>query len=376
MRGLSEKKDFFVFFGAFIGGVIIIASIQISRSLTPTTQVLADTTDAMHRSMYAMDMPSTKTNAATPTDPPDAKPTIPMDPIGPADLNNMDPMVYLTTWNFSNLAPAERSKFYQAKPLPNGTMQREYWLYGQDKTITIAKGITYDAWTYNGQLPGPTLRATQGDTIIVHFTNQTTHPHTIHFHNYHPGDMDGALEDQYVKPGKTVTYTIPAAPFGVHLYHCHTNPIEEHIGRGMYGMLIIDPKYDTRPKPAKELIMMMNGFDLKNKGEDNDIYAVNQAAFYYYNHPIQVKTHELVRIYLANITELDPINSFHLHGNFFSQYSTGTRLTPDNFTDTIIMGQGERSILDVQFQYPGKWMFHSHKNEFADLGWMGIFEAQ
>jgi FtsP/CotA-like multicopper oxidase with cupredoxin domain len=82
-----------------------------------------------------------------------------------------------------------------------------------------------------------------------------------------------------------------------------------------------------------------------------------------------------VRIYLVNILEFDPINSFHLHANFFDYFPTGTRLQPTEFTDTIVLGQGQRGILELRFPHTGMYMFHSHKTEFADLGWMGLFEV-
>jgi FtsP/CotA-like multicopper oxidase with cupredoxin domain len=82
-----------------------------------------------------------------------------------------------------------------------------------------------------------------------------------------------------------------------------------------------------------------------------------------------------VRIYLVNILEYDPINSFHLHGNFFDYYPTGTRLEPTEFTDTVIQGQGQRGICELRFPKPGPFMFHAHKTEFAELGWMGFFRV-
>jgi FtsP/CotA-like multicopper oxidase with cupredoxin domain len=88
-----------------------------------------------------------------------------------------------------------------------------------------------------------------------------------------------------------------------------------------------------------------------------------------------VKIGELVRIYLVNILEFDETNSFHVHGHFFDEYRTGTRAEPNAYTDTVIMGQAERSILEMRFRYPGQFMFHAHKTEFAELGWMGLFEA-
>jgi len=88
-----------------------------------------------------------------------------------------------------------------------------------------------------------------------------------------------------------------------------------------------------------------------------------------------VKRDQLVRIYLVNVLEYDPINSFHIHANFFHYFPTGTSLQPAEFTDTISQVQGQRGILEMRFPYVGKYMFHAHKTEFAELGWMGFIEV-
>ena len=120
--------------------------------------------------------------------------------------------------------------------------------------------------------------------------------------------------------------------------------------------------------------MVMNAFDT-NFDFGNEIYAVNGVGFHYMDFPIQVKRDALVRIYLVNVLEYDPINSFHVHANFFHYFPTGTMLAPTEFTDTISQVQGQRGILELRFPYPGKYMFHAHKTEFAELGWMGFFEV-
>ena len=287
---------------------------------------------------------------------------------------DFDPMEFLTTWNFNNLPQEERKKYYKETKRPDGSLLREYWINVEDKEIEIAPGVFFPAWTYNGQVPGPTIRATEGDLIRIYFTNKGTKPHTIHFHGFHNSSMDGAMTQDFVLPGKSFTYEFEADPFGVHLFHCHASPVKQHIAKGHYGAYLVDPKNDTRPKPDKELVMVMNAFDTNFDGE-NEVYAVNTKAFYYAMNPIKVKKGELVRIYLINFVEFDPINSFHLHANFFDEYKTGTKLEPDFYTDTLIMGQGERSILDVRFKYPGMYMFHAHVTEFTELGWVGLFEV-
>jgi FtsP/CotA-like multicopper oxidase with cupredoxin domain len=246
---------------------------------------------------------------------------------------------------------------------------RGYKLAAIDRTIEVAPGIFFEAWTYNGTVPGPIIRATEDDLLRVRFVNGGSHPHTIHFHGIHPSRMDGVFE--VVAPGEEFTYEFPARPAGFHLYHCHATPLKKHIHKGLYGAFIIDPK-KPRP-PARELVMVMNGYDTDGDGSNN-LYTVNGRSFYYAKYPIAVKRSELVRIYLANLTEFDLINSFHLHGDFFRYQPTGTG---DNweYTDTVMQCQGQRGVLEIQFANTGLFMFHAHQTEFAELGWMGFFEV-
>ena len=295
--------------------------------------------------------------------------------VGNYGNDSFDPTTFLTTWNYNNLPPDEVFKYYKETRKADGSLLREYWISAEDKEIEIAPGIFFPAWTYNGQVPAPTIRATEGDSIMIHFTNKGTKPHTMHFHGLHTSSMDGSMPGDFVYPGQNFTYEFDADPFGVHLFHCHSVPLKQHISKGLYGAYIVDPKNDTRPKPDKELVMVMNAFDTNQDGE-NEVYAVNTKAFYYAMNPIKVKKNELVRIYLINIVEFDPINSFHLHATFFDEYRTGTKQDPNAYTDIISLAQGERSILDVRFKYSGMYMFHAHVSEFAELGWMGFFEVE
>jgi FtsP/CotA-like multicopper oxidase with cupredoxin domain len=185
--------------------------------------------------------------------------------------------------------------------------------------------------------------------------------------------MDGAFEQQQVEPGGSFTYEFDAEPFGLHLFHCHTVPLKRHLHKGLYGVFIVDPK-DGRPA-ADEMVMVMNAFDT-NFDNENEVYAVNTIANFYMHEPIKVTVGKPVRLYLVNVTEFDLINSFHLHGMFFDVFRTGTATTPHDHTDTLMLCQGERAILETTFRYPGDFMFHAHQSEFAELGWMGIFRAE
>lgn len=278
-----------------------------------------------------------------------------------ASLEGFDPMAFLTAFDYGKVSK-----------LPDGRTLREYDVVSFNKDVEVAPGVMFPAWTFNGQIPGPTFRATEGDLLRIKFTNGSDHPHTMHFHGIHPAGMDGVLEN--IEPGKSFTYEFEAEPFGLHLYHCHTMPLAKHIAKGLYGTFVVDPK-QGRPKVDKELVMVQHGWDIDFDGE-NEFYAVNGPVFFYQNNPIKLKVGEKVRVYLVNILEFDQINSFHLHANFFQYYPTGTSLTPTELTDTIVQGQGQRGILEFSYRRPGKFMFHAHKTEFAELGWSGLFEVE
>ena len=266
----------------------------------------------------------------------------------------------------------------KTRRLASGRLLREWEIVAHDKEIEVAPGVKYEAWTYNGRVPGPTLRAREGEKLRVRFVNGSSHPHTMHFHGIHPALMDGmpgigeGLGGGQIEPGEAFTYEFEAEPFGLHLYHCHVAPLAAHIARGLYGAFIIDPKRG-RPE-ADELVMVMNGFDT-NFDLANEVYAVNTIPFHYVNEPIKVARDELVRIYLVNVLEYDPLNSFHVHANFFQHYPTGTSLQPTELTDTIVQGQGQRSVLEMKLPFDGDYMFHAHVSEFAELGWTGFFRV-
>ncbi len=288
--------------------------------------------------------------------------------------NHMVGTVDHTRNGFTPLQLATEFDYGIVSTLADGRTLREFTINAIDKEIEIAPGIFFPAWTYNGRVPGPTLRVTEGDRVRITFGNGSEHPHTLHFHGIHPDIMDGVggYGAGEIAPGGSTVYEFDALPFGFHPYHCHALPLKRHIHKGLYGTWIIDPK-QGRP-PAREFVMTMNGFDT-NFDNENEVYAVNSIAFAYANEPLRVKRGELVRVYLANMTEFDLINSFHLHGNFFDVYRTGTRLTPGDYTDTIMLCQGERAILEITFPYTGQYMFHAHQSEFAELGWMSFFDV-
>jgi FtsP/CotA-like multicopper oxidase with cupredoxin domain len=284
-----------------------------------------------------------------------------LDPLYTASTVEFDPERYLRDFNYGIISEL------------NGQTIRDFTIIADDDKIQeISPGVFYNVWTFNGTVPGPTIRATEGDLVRIHFINNGSKSHTMHFHGIHPAAMDGVFETVGPGGGQFI-YEFEAGPVGVHPYHCHVMPLEEHIVHGLYGVYIIDPK-EPRPK-ADEMVMVLNGFDTDFDAENN-FYAANSIPFYYQHHPIQIQTNELIRIYVVNMVEFDPINNFHLHGNLYQYYPTGTELVPSTFTDMITLSQTERGIMEFQYTYPGKYLFHAHKVEFSEKGWVGLFLVQ
>ena len=297
--------------------------------------------------------------------------------------NGFDPAALLTDWDTGTVSQ-----------LPNGQTLRSFEVTGVDKEIEIAPGTFFPAWTYNGRVPGPTLRVTEGDRVRIVFRNNGSHPHSMHFHGIHAARVDGVPGAGVIAPGGEFVYEFDAKPFGCHLYHCHALPLKRHIHKGMYGAFIIDPDPARHPEHApiarsrllgtlenkewQEFVLVMNAFDTNFDGA-NEVYAVNTVAHHFAKHPIRVIRRRPVRLYLINVVEFDPINSLHLHANFFDYYDHGTTLAPTARTiDTVMQCQAQRGILEFSFERheAGLYMFHAHQSEFVELGWMSLFDVR
>ncbi|ELR98310.1 multicopper oxidase domain-containing protein [Gloeocapsa sp. PCC 73106] len=141
--------------------------------------------------------------------------------------NGFDPQAILTDWDLGKVSP-----------LPDGRTLREFELSIAEREVEIAPGVVYPAWTYNGRVPGPSLRVTEGDRIRIRFNNPGEHPHTLHFHGIHSARQDGIPGTLEAIPGETVVYEFDAKPFGCHLYHCHSAPFKRHLHKGLYGAFL------------------------------------------------------------------------------------------------------------------------------------------
>jgi len=246
---------------------------------------------------------------------------------------------------------------------------REFDLSVTETTIEVAGGQRANVWAYGGTVPGPIIRATVGETLEITLNNRSGLAHSIHFHGTHDVMQDGL---ERVDAGATRVYRIEAGPVGLHPYHCHVPPYAWHMSKGMYGTMIVDPR---EPRPAAhEFVLCLSAFDTDGDGR-NDVYTWNGVAGYYERFPLKVPVGELVRFYVLNMVEYDPVASFHLHAQTFDLYRSGTSLVPHEHTDIVALGPTERAIVEFRLPKRGRYMFHPHQSHMAARGAMGWIVA-
>ncbi len=252
----------------------------------------------------------------------------------------------------------------------NGRRLRLFEVEARSITLHLAADVPFKAWSLSGRVPGPTLRARQGERIQVVFHNGDSTSHSLHFHGVHPAAMDGI---EPVLRGRTAVYEFDLPRAGLYPYHCHVAPLSRHVGKGLYGLLVVDPP--TPRTAADELVLVMGGYDLNNDGH-NELYAFNGIPDAYMAAPIRIRQNALVRLYLLNMTELESPLTFHLHANEFRIVDSGSEPGGGTITDVVTLGVAERRILEFRYPFPGRYMFHPHQDQIAERGCMGLFEVE
>jgi manganese oxidase len=349
-----------------LGGSIGLAGLASNLLALPLGQKSAQASSAITTIAIETGKTNTKRSSNIPSAVPPSLADLPfMETLDPLTIG-FDPSDLLITSD-----PGKVSK------LASGQTLREFTLTITNQTILPAAGQQFKALATNGQVPGTTLRATQGDHIRINFTNNSDTDIGMNFTGIQSSANDALLKP--VASNTSTVYDFEAGIFGLYLYQGFKLPLAENLVKGLYGMLIIDPP-TPRPK-ATELFMMLNGFVFSPITQplprSNDLYAINSVGYHFIRNPIGgIAANQLVRVYLANVTEFDLLNSFHLHGTVFNIYRSGTSLKPAEADSTIMLGPGQRAIIEFSFQFPGQYIFHTYQGEFADLGCMGMFNVQ
>jgi len=226
------------------------------------------------------------------------------------------------------------------------------------------------AMTYNGILPGPEIRVTEGDKVRIIVHNEMTQSTSVHWHGVLlPFEQDGVpyITQPPIRPGETFTYEFVARNPGSHMYHSHHNAAEQ-VTRGLLGAFIIEPKDPAHdPEFDSDYTLILNdastGFSINGKG-------------FPYTAPIVAKLGERLRIRYMN--EGLVIHPMHLHGLEQLVFAKdGWNLPQPYYCDTLNIAPGERYDVIVNCHTPGIWAFHCHILSHAESahGMFGMVTA-
>ncbi|MCC7360914.1 MAG: multicopper oxidase domain-containing protein [Anaerolineales bacterium] len=238
----------------------------------------------------------------------------------------------------------------------------DYTLDGAVKVFTltctegpweVTPGQSVPAMLYNGLVPGPEIRVTEGDQVRIVCVNQMTQSTSIHFHGVRAANsQDGVpyLTQDPIRPGETFTYEFTARNAGSHMYHSHHNAAEQ-VTKGLMGGFIIEPKDKTTdPAYDAEYTMVLN---------DSGIGLTINGKGFPYTQPIVAKLGQTIRVRYMNEGLL--IHPMHLHGMPQTVFAKdGYNLSVPFLADTLIVGPGERWDVTVLCDEPGVWAFHCH----------------
>ncbi len=234
----------------------------------------------------------------------------------------------------------------------------------------ILDGVTVTAWTYNGTVPGPMIRVTEGDEVQIIVKNELPEPTTIHWHGIEvPNSMDGVpgVTQDPIQPGETFTYEFTAKPAGTFMYHSHFDG-DVQVSAGLYAPFIIDPK-EPVSKPDVDVTLMISEWLVRGgmtyaampmSGMEPNYFTINGKAFPM-TETINVKKGQRVRLRLIAIGQF--IHPMHLHGMPFEIVATDGHTVPDAAQltkDTVSVAPGERYDIEFVATEPGQWMLHCH----------------
>jgi FtsP/CotA-like multicopper oxidase with cupredoxin domain len=250
---------------------------------------------------------------------------------------------------------------YWRKPL-------EYTLDGDVKVFELTctniqwetePGKAFPAYAYNGMIPGPEIRVTEGDRVRVLVTNEMNQSTSVHWHGVDvPNDQDGVpfITQPPIKPGETYTYEFIAANAGSHMYHSHHNSLEQVVG-GLLGAFIIEPK-SQRDEPVvdHDYTLILNDTFLG--------FTLNGRSFPY-TQPLTAKLGERIRVRFMNEGLMH--HPMHLHGMPMRVIAKdGYNLPAPYLCDTLDVAPGNRYDVIIEARAPGIWAFHCHVLSHAE----------
>ncbi len=237
---------------------------------------------------------------------------------------------------------------------------------------TILPGVTVGAYAYNGVVPGPEIRVTQGDRMRVVFRNELPEPTSIHWHGLEiPNDQDGAagVTQAPIEPGATYTYEFTAEPAGTFFYHTHV-AADRQQPLGLTAPLIIEPRGGRTGYAVERTIMLAEWNVDVRSGETRaamgqmgmfpNFFTINGKS-YPSTETIDVRVGDRVRLNIVGSGQF--VHPMHLHGQPFTIVATDGHPVPEAarlVKDTVLVGPGERYDVEFVARAPGRWLFHCH----------------
>ena len=239
----------------------------------------------------------------------------------------------------------------------------------------LADGVEYTFWTYGGSVPGSFIRIREGDVVEFHLNNHPSSklPHNIDLHAVTgPG---GGAASTFTAPGHSSQFTFQALNPGLYVYHCATAPVPMHIGNGMYGLILVEPK-DGLPKVDKEYYVMqgefyttgkygeegLQSFDMSKAIDERPPYIVFNGAVgsLVGDKALTAKVGEHVRIYFGvggpNVT-----SSFHIIGEIFDKvYPEAGLSLPNANVQTTLVPSGGATVVEFKVDVPGTFVLVDH----------------
>jgi nitrite reductase (NO-forming) len=247
-------------------------------------------------------------------------------------------------------------------------------------------GDKYAAWTFNGQMPGPVVRVTEGDTVNFTLTNpvENKNPHAMDFH---AAEIDFLKNYRAVNAGETITFTFVAKKPGLFFYHCGAPPMVQHVARGMFGAIIVDPKNSKAwPKADREYVLVQSEL-FKNPNDVQGMFdrkfdhiVFNGGVFKYHpfvtgGHALEAKPGERVRIYFVNAGP-NEFSSFHPIGEIWDHvYESGNPANKLTGIQTHVVGPGSAATFDVIAESAGAYPLVTHSLTGALRGAIAVLVA-
>ena len=245
---------------------------------------------------------------------------------------------------------------------------KEFHLTVEEIEWEMAPGMKIKAWGYNGQTPGPTIEAVEGDRVRILVTNKLPEPTAVHWHGILvPSGMDGVqgLTQKAIMPGETFLYEFTLKQHGTFMYHSHGDEMMQ-MGLGTMGFFIIHPKHEEKKIDRDYAIFLNEWFVPPGASRPNpmvmtdfNIFTFNSRAFPG-TAPLLARPGERVRIRVGHVGQ--EFHAIHLHGHNFKLVATDGGDIPESAQwplTTIDIGPGETR--DVEFiANPGDWALHCH----------------